>query len=123
MIVLVVTAAPTGLRGELTRWLLEIDSGVYVGNVSARIRNQLWERTTQSIRDGRALLVYTAQNEQRLTFETHNHHWFPVDVEGLTLMKRPSADRDGSSQRRTGWSNARSARRSLRPAWRRQEDS
>lgn len=38
MTVIVLTAVPPGLRGHLTRWLLEISSGVYVGYVSARVR-------------------------------------------------------------------------------------
>ena len=35
MMVLVTTAVSTGLRGELTRWLLEVSPGVFVGTVSS----------------------------------------------------------------------------------------
>lgn len=121
MMVLVVTAVPAGLRGELTRWLMEIDSGVFVGNPSRRVRESLWDRTRESIRDGRALLVYRANNEQQLRVETHRHHWEPVDLDGLVLMRRPlpTDSRPVEGQRRTGWSNARSSQRALRPAWRR----
>ncbi|MGW3946596.1 type I-E CRISPR-associated endoribonuclease Cas2e [Micrococcus endophyticus] len=121
--VLVLTAAPAGLRGELTRWLMEIDAGVFVGNPSARIRDELWKRTKESVRDGRALLVYSAATEQRLRVETHRHHWHPVDVEGLTLMRRPLPDapRPPEGERRTGWSAARGRQRALRPAWRRNQ--
>ncbi|XJN90665.1 type I-E CRISPR-associated endoribonuclease Cas2e [Micrococcus luteus] len=99
--VLVLTAAPAGLRGELTRWLMEVDAGVFVGNPSARIREELWKKTRESIREGRALLIYSAATEQRLRVETHRHHWHPVDVEGLTLMRRPLPGRpavDGGSE-------------------------
>lgn len=122
MMVLVVTAAPVGLRGELTRWLMEIDAGVFVGNPSSRVRQALWDRTRESIREGRALLVYRTNNEQRLRVEAHRHHWTPVDFDGLTLMRRPlpaGGTRDGVD-RRTGWSNVRNRQRSLRPSWRRQ---
>lgn len=123
MMVLVLTAAPAGLRGELTRWLMEIDAGVFVGNPSARIREELWAKTKQDVREGRALLVYTAATEQRMRVETHRHHWQPVDVEGLTLMRRPLPE--GACQddapRRTGWSAVRARQRSLRPSWRRQQ--
>ncbi|GGK51443.1 type I-E CRISPR-associated endoribonuclease Cas2 [Micrococcus flavus] len=124
MMVLVLTAAPAGLRGELTRWLMEIDAGVFVGNPSARIRDELWAKTKQDVREGRALLVYTAATEQRMRVETHRHHWQPVDVEGLTLMRRPlpEGSRQDGPQRRTGWSAARMRQRSLRPSWRRQQD-
>lgn len=121
MMVLVLTAAPAGLRGELTRWLMEIDAGVFVGNPSARVREELWKKTKESVRDGRALLVYSAQNEQRMRVETHRHHWRPVDLDGLTLLRRPlpEAQRAREEQRRTGWSAARSRQRALRPSWRR----
>lgn len=41
MIVVVLSACPVGLRGDLTRWLLEISAGVFVGKVSARVREHL----------------------------------------------------------------------------------
>ena len=44
MVVLVLTACPSGLRGDLTRWLLEIAPGVYVGRVSARKREVVGAR-------------------------------------------------------------------------------
>ena len=123
VMVLVLTAAPAGLRGELTRWLMEVDAGVFVGNPSARIREELWKKTRESIKEGRALLIYSAATEQRLRVETHRHHWRPVDVEGLTLMRRPLPDGPPSmeAQRRTGWSVARRGQRALRPSWRRDQ--
>ena len=33
---------PQSLRGELTRWLLELKAGVFVGRVSAMVRERLW---------------------------------------------------------------------------------
>ncbi|WP_229281568.1 type I-E CRISPR-associated endoribonuclease Cas2e [Bifidobacterium asteroides] len=63
MVVVVLTACPLGLRGDLTRWLLEIASGVFVGQVTARVRDRLWERITGQIRTGKAIMVYSARNE------------------------------------------------------------
>lgn len=126
MIVLVLSACPPGLRGYLTRWLLEISAGVFVGTVSTRVRELLWRRTVEMVRSGRAIMVFTARNEQKLSFLVHGHHWEPIDVEGITLMLRPHApgpigtdepDAEASSTstsppRRTGWSNAARRRRS-----------
>lgn len=110
MIVLVVTACPAGLRGDLTKWLTELAPGTFVGSPSARVRDLLWDRTTELVRDGRALLVYSSDNEQGMEFRTHRHSWVPTDFDGLTLMMRPA---DPSAEpRRTGWSNARRQRRS-----------
>ncbi len=88
MTVIVLTAVPPGLRGHLTRWLLEISAGVYIGNVSARVRQRMWARVIEFVETGRALMVYSARNEQRLSFEVHGHDWTPVDFDGVTLMRR-----------------------------------
>ncbi|WP_191498908.1 type I-E CRISPR-associated endoribonuclease Cas2e [Mycobacterium simulans] len=88
MTVVVLTAVPTGLRGHLTRWLLEISPGVFVGHISARVRELMWQRVVEYVNDGRALMVYTARNEQRLAFAVHGHDWEPVDHEGVSLMRR-----------------------------------
>ncbi|MFI5560820.1 type I-E CRISPR-associated endoribonuclease Cas2e [Amycolatopsis japonica] len=88
MTVIVLTAVPPGLRGHLTRWLLEISPGVYVGYVSARVRELIWERIVEFVAEGRALMVHSAHGEQRLEFQVHGHDWTPVDYDGITLMRR-----------------------------------
>ncbi|KQB87183.1 type I-E CRISPR-associated endoribonuclease Cas2e [Corynebacterium lowii] len=113
MMVLVVTACPAGLRGDLTKWLMEISPGVFVGRPTARMREQLWDRTVTLVKDGRALLVYSAANEQGMEFKTHRHDWQPTDYEGLTLMLRPET-KPVENRRRTGWSMARNVRRGRR---------
>ncbi|SEG83126.1 CRISPR-associated protein Cas2 [Actinacidiphila yanglinensis] len=120
MTVIVLTHCPVGLRGFLTRWLLEISPGVFLGNPSARIRDALWDEVRQFAGNGRALLAYSTNSEQGYTFRTHDHKWHPVDHEGLTLILRPadrqsdrSSDRpapEGSSPS-TGWSKASKRRR------------
>jgi CRISPR-associated protein Cas2 len=86
--VVVLTAVPPGLRGHLTRWLLEISPGVFVGNVSARVRELMWMRIVEFVVDGRALMVHSTTGEQRLAFAVHGHDWTPVDFDGITLMRR-----------------------------------
>lgn len=88
MVVIVLTAVPPGLRGHLTRWLLEITPGVYVGHATARVRDLMWERIVELVQDGRALMVHSVRGEQRLAFKVHGHDWRPVDFEGITLMRR-----------------------------------
>lgn len=117
MTVIVVAACPVGLRGHLTRWLLEISAGVFVGRVSARVRDLLWLRTVDMVKTGRAIMVYSANNEQGLDFKVHRHEWVPTDIEGITLMLRPNpigeSSADASSDRVQGWSSA-SRRRKFR---------
>lgn len=112
MTVIVLTLCPAGLRGLLTRWLLEIAPGVFVGTTTARVRDLLWDEVRQYAGNGRALLVHSTDNEQGYTFRTHDHAWHPTDHEGLTLIRRPKP-RTGQADRtqRSGWSKASQRRR------------
>jgi CRISPR-associated protein Cas2 len=110
--IIVLTTCPVGLRGFLTRWLLEIAPGVFIGGPSARVRDALWNEVQQYAGTGRAILAYSTNNEQGFTFKTHDHKWHPVDHEGLTLIRRPtqqSADTESPPSR--GWSKASKRRR------------
>ncbi|GAA1042263.1 hypothetical protein GCM10009566_43140 [Streptomyces murinus] len=113
MTVIVLTNCPPGLRGFLTRWLFEISAGVFIGNPSARIRDLLWDEVQQYAHQGRALLAHTTNNEQGFTFRTHDHGWHPVDHEGLTLIRRPNAQKSSSPATTPpkGWSSASKRRR------------
>lgn len=105
MLVLSLTDCPPALRGDLSRWLLEIDTGVYVGQVSQRVREELWARVIGHVNDGRAIMVFRANNEQRMDFRIHNAHWEPIDFDGLKLMLRPGSVRRAQA----GASNANPA--------------
>lgn len=109
MTVIVLTLCPAGLRGFLTRWLQEISPGVFIGNPSTRIRTLLWEEVKAYADQGRALLAHTSKTEQGYTFETWDHHWEPVDHDGVVLIQRRS--RRVPSVAKTGWSKASKRRR------------
>lgn len=113
MIVIVLTVSPPKLRGHLTRWLFEISPGIYVGKVSARVRELLWEQILENLGSGRAVMVYPANNEQGLEFRTRGQEWQPVDYDGLELIMRPNANQKQKTNaaRKTGWSNASRYRR------------
>lgn len=108
MVVLIVTACPAGLRGHLTRWLLEISPGVFVGVLPRRVRDLVWDRVIDLVKDGRAIMVYPAKNEQRLAFQIHRFDWEPADLDGITLIRRPHTGEalDGAAKPRAGWSKA-----------------
>lgn len=110
MTVLVLANCPSGLRGFLTRWLMEISPGVFIGGPSARIRQVLWDEVREYAGNGRALLAYSTNNEQGFTFETFDHKWSPIDHEGLTLIHRPSAAPPEAPPAK-GWSKASKRRR------------
>ena len=98
MIVICVSNCPPGLRGDLSKWLSEVNTGVYIGRLSAKVRDELWRRVCDSIRSGQATMAYSTNNEQGFAFQTHNTTWVATDYEGLTLMKRPLlSDRDSAN--------------------------
>lgn len=38
---------PPSLRGDLTKWMQEIATGVYIGNFNSKIRDNLWKRVKE----------------------------------------------------------------------------
>ena len=107
MIVICISDVPPSLRGDLSKWLIEINIGVYVGRVSARVREELWKRVVKNVKAGRATMVYRAQNEQGMKFRVHNSEWIPIDFDGLTLMLHPSkASANPMPEIKAGFSHA-----------------
>lgn len=84
-----------GLRGELSRWMLEVKAGVFVGQLSARIRELLWQRITVSVKEGQATLdhylgawmIHDAPNEQGFQLESVGETQRELrDFDGLRLI-------------------------------------
>jgi|LauGreDrversion4_2_1035121.scaffolds.fasta_scaffold860719_2 CRISPR-associated protein Cas2 len=92
MTVLVLDKVSTALRGELSRWMLELKAGVFVGRPSAVVRDRLWQRLCSEIGDGAGCLMVThAANEQGYRVETFgNPKREVIDFEGLQLVKTRS---------------------------------
>ena len=107
MIVITLTDCPISLRGDLTKWLLEINTGVFVGRVSARVRDNLWQRVEENVKNGRATLVYSTNNEQHMDFRIHHSENEIIDFDGLKLVLKPSRARTKDlTRRRMGFSKA-----------------
>lgn len=87
MIVISATAVPDHLRGALTRWLLEVTPHLYVGTVSARVRDDLWTSVAACADDGLAVMAYPADNEQGFALRTAGtRRREPMEFDGLTLI-------------------------------------
>ena len=87
MTVFVLEKVPVGLRGELTRWLLEVHTGVFVGRLSALVRDKLWELVCRRLREGAGFLIYHADTEQGFAIRTCGTTKRSVgDFEGLLLI-------------------------------------
>lgn len=89
MVVYILESVPRGLRGELTRWLLEPHAGVFVGKVSAMVRERLWERICSKIKDGGCIMIHNTNNEQGFFFDVQGTTQRSiVDFEGIALVRR-----------------------------------
>ncbi len=90
MVIMILESVSPSLRGQLTRWLLEPKSGVFVGSISAMVRQKLWEKVCKEARDGGAILIFSAKNEQgfRIDFWGKTTRWI-TNWEGLQLVTKP----------------------------------
>ncbi|WDF83250.1 type I-E CRISPR-associated endoribonuclease Cas2e [Lacticaseibacillus pabuli] len=88
MIVITLTKVPPSLRGALTLWCQEIQTGVYVGNMSARNREKLWDRITRDIGNGQATMAYNTKNELGYQFRTTRDDQEVADFDGVPLLVR-----------------------------------
>jgi CRISPR-associated protein Cas2 len=90
MVIFILEKVPSGLRGELSRWLLEPKAGVFVGKVSALVRDLLWEKICQESRGGSALLIHASPTEQGFDLRLWGEPRRRVeDFEGLYLIRVP----------------------------------
>ncbi len=93
MMVVVVCAAPPRLRGRLAVWLLEVRSGVYVGNYSGKVREMVWEQVVSYIEHGDAIMTWTDSSEQGFGFLTvGKSRRMPVQFDGFTLVQIESGE-------------------------------
>ncbi|MFE3455542.1 type I-E CRISPR-associated endoribonuclease Cas2e [Nonomuraea sp. NPDC059194] len=95
MIVISTTAIPDHVGGALSRWLIEPCPGLYVGTVSARVRDELWSAVSATVGDGLAVLIHAADTEQGFAMRTAGHRRrHVVDFDGLQLIKFVSDKRN-----------------------------
>ena len=88
MLVIVTESAPPRLRGYLSRWLLEVRAGVYLGDYSVRVREKLWKVVSDEIKEGNAVMAWSANNESGYSFVTIGKNCRePVDWEGFSLVR------------------------------------
>lgn len=90
MVVIMLEKVPSSVRGELTRWMLELHTGVFVGNISALVRDKLWEVICLKLRGGAALLLHSADTEQGFTIRSYGDSSRVIqDFDGLLLTRIP----------------------------------
>ena len=86
----VLTAVQANVRHALTRWMIEPAAGVFVGTLSARVRDELWDQISASVEDGWGLLISSTPTEQGFTIRTCGRQRRELlDREGILLVAHP----------------------------------
>lgn len=98
MLVMILENVPTSLRGELTRWLIEPKPGIFVGHVSAMVRDRLWEKCIKQRQEGGLIQIWSTNTEQRFDMRS----WGDTDrelveFEGLQFIRKKTTKPAASS--------------------------
>ena len=86
--VLVLEKTPSGLKGEVSKWLLAVAAGVFVGCPSKLVRERLLSLTIGKIgKEGRCLMLWSAPTEQGYEIRAWGDINRVLDLEGVFLSK------------------------------------
>ncbi len=90
MVVMILEKVPISLRGQLSRWLIEPRTGVFVGHISAMVREKLWEKCSKSKQAGGVVQIWSTNNEQRFQMRiTGDTSRRIIELDGLQLIEIP----------------------------------
>ena len=103
--------SPSSLRGDLTKWMQEISTGVYVGNFNTKVREELRDRVVESVGSGEATMTYAARNEIGYKFQTHNSDKIPIDYDVIPLVFTPTSPKESKKENKLGFSKVAKMRK------------
>jgi CRISPR-associated protein Cas2 len=87
MVVVVTEAVPPRLRGRLAVWLLEVRAGVYVGDVSRKVREMIWHQISELADEGNVVMAWGTNTESGFDFITYGENRrMPIDFDGIRLV-------------------------------------
>jgi CRISPR-associated protein Cas2 len=89
MVIFILEHVTPSVRGELSRWFIEPHAGIFVGNISAMVREKLWEYLQKKSPNCAITLLHNAKTEQGFTIRTYGDTTRKVvDFEGISLIKK-----------------------------------
>ena len=87
MLVIVTENVPHRLRGRLAVWLIEIRAGVYVGDLSRKVREMIWKQVEVGIEEGNVIMAWSTNTEGGFDFLTlGENRRLPIELDGLKLV-------------------------------------
>jgi CRISPR-associated protein Cas2 len=98
VLVMILEKLPRSLRGALSRWLIEVRPGTFLGNPSQRVRDELWKKVTQRPPLGYVLQLWSAPTPQGFEYRQYGASQRQlVDFEGVALVTVKAHRRKGKS--------------------------
>jgi CRISPR-associated protein Cas2 len=99
MLVMITESVTPRLRGELSLYMVEVQSGVFVGRVNTLIRNHLWSRATADNAAGKVVQAWNDQSEQGFCVRIHGDPLRSVvDIDGVVLVAVRNAEATSSEK-------------------------
>lgn len=87
MLVMILEAVPEAVKGELSRWLTPIGTGVFVGRASAEVRDLLWHAAVAKAGEGRVVQAWARRGEPGYALRAHGFRDARVvSMEGVPLV-------------------------------------
>jgi len=87
MLVIASETIPARLRGRLAIWLLQVRAGIYIGNVSAKVRKMIWEQCETFCEDGNIVMAWQTNTESGFDFQTlGENRRIPIEMDGVRLV-------------------------------------
>ena len=88
MTVILMERVPPGLRGHLTRWMVEVGTGVFVAKLSALVREEVWDECAEKVAGGLLQMIWRAQTAQGFDVRTLNPKGRYAElVDGVWLVR------------------------------------
>src|SRR5437899_327940 len=86
MLVMILEKLPRKWRGALSRSLIEVRPGIFLGNPSQRVRDELWRQITERPPRGYVLQLWSSRQPQGYEYRQYGDSKRMLsDFEGLGL--------------------------------------
>ncbi|MCE2030076.1 type I-E CRISPR-associated endoribonuclease Cas2e [Sessilibacter corallicola] len=93
--VVVTETIPPRLRGRLAVFMIEVRAGVYIADLSKRVREKIWQYIEADIEGGNVVIAWATNTESGYEFQTlGENRREPVDWDGLRLVSFKPLDSD-----------------------------
>ena len=87
MLLMILEKVPRSLRGALSRWLIEPATGVFLGNPSQRVREELWKTAIKKAGKGRVVQIWSSRGPQGFVYRQHGDSTRRLeDFDGIALV-------------------------------------